>query len=177
MIQISDSERRRAFTIWLRTGRLPNLQDAEGVEVKFNPWHDPRNGRFTFAPGGVSAPSRRRSVGFGATTIGQPGQAGNSRDPLSVGSGVPVPVLNRARRPVRPGSPMGRGPNSRAFEDPMTLEQAFPGLRNSPGGAIIAVADDMLGLSGPANEMTAELLQDQVRQLTAQIKAIDPKWH
>jgi len=59
----------------------------------------------------------------------------------------------------------------------MTLEQAFPGLQNSPAGAIIAVADDILGLSGPANEIKAELLQDQVRQLTAQIKTIDPKWH
>ncbi len=52
MIHISDSERRRAFTLWLRTGRLPSLHDADGVEVKFNPWHDPENGRFTFVGGG-----------------------------------------------------------------------------------------------------------------------------
>ncbi|OYY73072.1 hypothetical protein [Sphingomonas sp. 28-63-12] len=177
MIQISDNERRRAFSVWLRTGRLPNLRDTDGVAVKFNPWHDPRNGRFTFAPGGVSSSSHKRIGGFGATTIGQPGQGSKPRDPSSVGTGGPAPVANMARRPVRPGPPMGRGPNSRAFEDPMTLEQAFPGLRNSPGGAIIAVADDILGLSGPANELTAELLQYQVRQLSAQIKAIDPKWH
>lgn len=175
MIQISDCERRRAFSIWLRTGRLPSSSD--GVEVKFNPWHDPRNGRFTFAPGGASVPSGRRSGGFGGTGIGQPGQGSKTRDPLSVGTSVSAPVANQARPPVRPGPPMGRGPNSRAFEDPMTLEQAFPGLRNSPGGAIIAVADNMLGLSGPANEMTAEFLQDQVRQLSAQIKALDSNWH
>lgn len=37
-----------AFEIYLRTGcRLP-----AGVEVKFNPWHDPENGRFTFASSG-----------------------------------------------------------------------------------------------------------------------------
>lgn len=52
MNQASKSERRRAFTFWLRTGRLPNLQDTDGVEVKFNPWHDPDNGRFTFVGGG-----------------------------------------------------------------------------------------------------------------------------
>ena len=59
----------------------------------------------------------------------------------------------------------------------MTLEQSFPGLRNSPGGAVIAVADNLFDLTGPANAMTAEVLQNQARQLSAQIKAIDPRWH
>lgn len=44
-----DVARRRAFLVWLRTGRLPCEADADGVEFKFNPWHDPENGRFTFA--------------------------------------------------------------------------------------------------------------------------------
>lgn len=44
-----DVARRRAFSVWLRTGRLPREADADGVELKFNPWHDPENGRFTFA--------------------------------------------------------------------------------------------------------------------------------
>lgn len=39
-----------AFSHYLRTGRWPT------VEVKFNPYHDPRNGRFTFAPGGPKLP-------------------------------------------------------------------------------------------------------------------------
>lgn len=52
MIQISDSERRRAFTIWLRTGRLPQISTTNGIERKFNPWHDPLDGRFTFAGSG-----------------------------------------------------------------------------------------------------------------------------
>ncbi len=72
---------------------------------------------------------------------------------------------------------MGSGNNSRAFEIPMTLEQAFPGLRNAPGGAIFAVADTLFDFTGPANDFTAQFLQDQSRQLTAQIKALDPKWH
>lgn len=72
---------------------------------------------------------------------------------------------------------MGRGSNSRAFEDPMTLEQSFPGLRDSPGGAIVAVADNLFDLTGPANRSQVEFLQDQSRQLTAQIEALDPKWH
>jgi hypothetical protein len=52
MIQISDSERRRAFSIWLRTGRLAGVTVTDGVELKFNPWHDPADGRFTFAGSG-----------------------------------------------------------------------------------------------------------------------------
>ena len=59
----------------------------------------------------------------------------------------------------------------------MTLEQSFPGLRNSPGGAVVAVADGLFDLTGPANAMTAEVLDNQARQLSAQIKAIDPAWH
>jgi hypothetical protein len=45
----STSAERRAFEHYLRTGRrLP----SPAPERKFNPYHDPRNGRFTFAPGG-----------------------------------------------------------------------------------------------------------------------------
>lgn len=36
------------FELYLRTG----LRARPGVELKFNPWHDPLDGRFTFAPGG-----------------------------------------------------------------------------------------------------------------------------
>lgn len=41
--------RRRAFSLWLRTGRLPAWLKPANAEVKFNPWHDPDDGRFTFA--------------------------------------------------------------------------------------------------------------------------------
>lgn len=41
--------RRRAFSLWLRTGRLPPSAKPTNAEVKFNPWHDPNDGRFTFA--------------------------------------------------------------------------------------------------------------------------------
>lgn len=34
-----------AFSLYLRTGRRVA---PSGVEVKFNPWHDEENGRFTF---------------------------------------------------------------------------------------------------------------------------------
>ena len=51
---VSPAERRRLFSIWIRTGRIPTRRD-DGVELKFNPWHDPRDGRFTSGPGGEAA--------------------------------------------------------------------------------------------------------------------------
>ena len=47
------SAERLAFDVYLRTGK----RLARPPERKFNPYHDPRNGQFTFAPGGP------RSVG------------------------------------------------------------------------------------------------------------------
>ena len=41
--------RRRAFSFWLRTGRLPLWARTGSTERKYNPWHDPDDGRFTFA--------------------------------------------------------------------------------------------------------------------------------
>lgn len=38
-----------AFSIYLRTGKRTS---PSPVEFKFNPYHDPQDGRFTFAPGG-----------------------------------------------------------------------------------------------------------------------------
>lgn len=49
MIEVSEEDWRRAFPIWLRTGRLPSRSKSDGIECKFNPWHDPEDGRFTFA--------------------------------------------------------------------------------------------------------------------------------
>lgn len=49
MNEMDEAARRRAFSVWLRVGRLPSAHAADGVEFKFNPWHDPENGRFTFA--------------------------------------------------------------------------------------------------------------------------------
>lgn len=135
-------------------GLLPRVRAADGTELKFNPYHDPHNGQFTFGPGGVGAgpsePLHRATRRIGQTA--------------SLAASGPEPEV-------------GRGSNSRAFQDPMTLEQSFPGLRNSPGGAIVAVADNVLDLTGPADAMTIEVLHNQSKQLMSQIKAIDPTWH
>lgn len=52
MIRTSNHKQQSAFSQWLRTGRLPPVPNAGGIELKFNPWHDPDDGRFTFAGSG-----------------------------------------------------------------------------------------------------------------------------
>lgn len=68
------SPARRAFLHYLRTGqRLSEYHfvDREEFELKFNPYHDPHNGQFTFAPGGpkslshVIVSSRRSHAAVG----------------------------------------------------------------------------------------------------------------
>lgn len=46
----------RGFAHWLRIGIVPPEPDEPaGTELKFNPYHDPANGRFTTANGGGTA--------------------------------------------------------------------------------------------------------------------------
>jgi hypothetical protein len=58
--------RQSAFEIYLRTGLLPD-GCSEPVEVKFNPWHDSKNGRFTFAGQGNSSGGGTQSNGSAST--------------------------------------------------------------------------------------------------------------
>lgn len=166
------------FGHWLRTGRWPR---AAPVEHKFNPYHDPRNGQFTFAPGGVrsldeilvmrrqDAPERDAGDARGDGT-GRPGGGRRIDAVLRPEGGRPAPIL------IQRGPRMGRGGNSRAFEDPMTLEQVFPGLRDQPAGAIIGLVDNVFDLTGPANRLTAEMSAARVNQLIAQVQGIDFKF-
>lgn len=52
MTQASNGKQQSAFSRWLRTGRLPSAQASDRVELKFNPWHDREDGRFTFSGAG-----------------------------------------------------------------------------------------------------------------------------
>ena len=49
------------FSHWLRTGRLIWLDPLGAREVKFNPSHDPKDGRFTFGEGGSTSNEAKRS--------------------------------------------------------------------------------------------------------------------
>ncbi len=77
MIPITENKRRRAFSIWLRTGRLPSVAIADDVELKFNPWHDPADGQFTFAGSGRNY---GQSGGGGFRSSGGSGAGASSRE-------------------------------------------------------------------------------------------------
>lgn len=176
-MDVSPQVKRQAYSHWLRTGRWPVARGPDGIELKFNPYHDPRNGRFTFAPGGAGGGRDANYVRPGPRQISDPntggGEAGQAILPDSV---KPAPA-NQIRPPAGPGRSVGRGSNSRAFEDPMTLEQAFPGLEGSARGAILTAADHIFDLTGPASEAQIAVLNNWSREIIAQIKSIDPSWH
>lgn len=156
------SGHRLAFEIYLRTGRRPDLATpTRGLERKFNPYHDPDNGQFTFAPGGARSGTSRRSPREGTvqSTRASPAQ----------------PRLTLANYRPNPRARIG-GNQRRPSYDPMTLEQTFPGLRNAPGGAIIALADNALDITGPSRRLTTELADAEVRSLIAQIRQVDPNF-
>lgn len=111
----------RTWSLWLRTGRwLPEQIADPRLEVKFNPYHDPRNGQFTFAPGGRAdrqtpkrrdeAPRRHGRGGFGGSGGGNFGGGGASASWDAERSGPaskPAPSVEARTRPTLVGVPAG----------------------------------------------------------------------
>ncbi|WP_443969812.1 hypothetical protein [Sphingobium sp. CR28] len=58
----------------------------------------------------------------------------------------------------------------------MTLEQVFPGLQGKPSGAIIALADSFLDITGPSRALTSELTSDWTGRLIDEITALNPAY-
>lgn len=177
------SAERLAFEHFLRTGR--RLIRTEAPERKFNPYHDPRNGQFTFAPGGpnsVADPifSDRRGL-----WQPKPASSPKSADDPANRQSTPEDLLERLRpdnaQPSRfqlatrggRGPRRGRGQGGGRRTDPSLLEQIFPGLRDSPAGAIIRMADGALELTSAAEAATQEIHRARVRSLVADIQSID----
>lgn len=195
-MNISPSEGRRAFSVWLRTGRLPAAESVDGVELKFNPYHDPRDGRFTFAPGGPRLPSHgtRGDRGSAAASRRSPSPTafasflrGKSPSDSFNRNDSPNDLLNDGvfrpsgtellQRTAARGGPPRMGGNMEAFYDPMTLEEVFPGLRQSSAGSILSLADNVLDFTGPKRELTTDLSLRYSKKLIDEIKAVDPSYH
>jgi hypothetical protein len=100
---------RMAFVHYLRTGwRLPaaffatDANEDEAVSTKFNPWHDPDDGRFTFGPGGPASlgpakgPLRANPAGRPVTP--KPKTPPPTRAPIIQG-----PLQTHARQPGQAG--------------------------------------------------------------------------
>lgn len=191
---VSTQEQRQAFSYWLRTGRLPPAKAQDGRELKFNPYHDPSNGQFTFAPGGSRSSGSTGDPPRGAATRGSlstlkrstvldhepaPGSATlQDQQPQRTDAVYrPDADTGRIERIAFPRNPRAaRGGNSRAFQDPLTLAQTFPGLQDQPAGAIVALADDIFDFGGPARELTADLTRTWSNTMIEQIKALDPNY-
>jgi hypothetical protein len=110
-----------AFEIFLRSGR----RVAEPPETKFNPWHDPEDGRFTFAGQGRNFPGSARSQANGQNrTFGGRrgsfggGGASGSWEPSS----PPRPTATRGRG----GSAGGGGASGSWTQQPVQRPDAAP---------------------------------------------------
>lgn len=185
---VTSIDQRRNFSVWLRTGRRPT-RTADGIELKFNPYHDPRNGQFTWGPGGAASSERsvsaRRRAALASRQLSQ-GEWRNASFDQSAEAKDQAAIIDAVYRPGRDDGALqqtqfepSREPlrsNSRAFEDPMTLEQTFPGLRDAPGGAVISLLDNVFGFTAPANEWMSAVTKDRSKLLIDQISSIDPKW-
>lgn len=170
-----------AFSFYLRTGRR---RREDGMERKYNHWHDPDDGRFTFVGQGRYFSGRantqdqasiRRPFGREISNgkFGSRSREGERADPSRLNGSAPIKLAQISRNPrVRM-----RGNGGPPLHDPRTLQQVFPGLGNAPGGAIIAVADNLLDLTGPSRRQTSELSEGYANRLVREIQAIDPTFH
>ncbi|MET0241463.1 MAG: hypothetical protein ABW184_16345 [Sphingobium sp.] len=191
---LQKSSERRAFEHFLRTGRRPpdNIP-AKQIERKFNPYHDPRNGQFTFAPGGPRSPSRiiiasrdgvRRIVrGFPKPDAGLLHTSAANGDELGTAAVRNAPFLPTENPPglqtanYRPNDRVRIGNNGGPpINDPLTLVRVFPGINSSPGGSILAVADSLLDLTGPSTRLTTAMAEGHINYLIARIRAVDPNY-
>lgn len=183
------SAERLEFEIFLRTGR--RSVRSEKSERKFNPYHDPRNGQFTFAPGGPKSitdpifsdrrnlwnPAQGRATAPPKPFTSSPAVASSERESTRT-------TISDAREAAQQLNQFR--PNSRAriggnggppLNDPLTITQAIPALQNSPAGSIVAVPAELFGLTGPARDTTRALHEGVVGRLIRQIEAIDPNYH
>ena len=86
-------DRPSKFELFLRTGRL--TAPISSVEIKFNPWHDPDDGRFAFAGRGRHFPGgRQRRVEAGFQGGGGNGGGGGASGSWSQARQVP-PAYSR----------------------------------------------------------------------------------
>jgi hypothetical protein len=177
-----------AFDFYLRTGR--SLPSAAKLETKFNPWHDPDDGRFTFAGqgrrfGGTVGKSRHTARGrfgsrggsFGGGGAGgswdeeppQPSKRGN-QDGSGGGGGATgswsSPVGNRRRKSGSQVSKPSAAGSTSAPERP-------------PGGARLTIRKNgyvfLLDAHARTRRVSGEIrLQTELRSRGAQSGAGKP---
>ncbi len=128
MTQAAGGRQQSEFVRWMRTGRSAGASPPEAIELKFNPWHDPANGRFTFARAGG-------------------GSRGSAAERGTAGTGA---VRQPAHRP-RPATPLPDGapgprPSKRLPPNVATGARPAPAILKRPGGAGRPAADFARGV-------------------------------
>jgi hypothetical protein len=85
MIETSGGKKSSSFSCWLRTGKLPPALSPDGLEFKFNPWHDPVDGRFTFTGAGqrYAANGTNTTDGASGRVSARSGRAPNMQDHIN----------------------------------------------------------------------------------------------
>ena len=151
MVQTSGSSERDAFSRWLRTGKVPWVL---GLELKFNPWHDPADSRFTFAGAG-----RRYGAGGVDAAGGE-----NSRTSSSTGSVSGLGKRSKSHTATlamtqtpRAGAPTGEDP--RPALHPKRIERRRPGNEPNPLNEFVGgVGEGLYDVGkGTADEVHAAL--------------------
>ena len=88
---------------------------------------------------------------------------------------APIPTGNS--EDADEGFRQGIGGNEPPWDDLMTLEGVFPGLKEHPGIAVpLAPVDAFLGVSSLANEANLQATEAACRHVVGQIRAVDPTW-
>lgn len=147
-------KRRSAFELYVRTGRWV----AEPVETKFNPWHDPDDGRFTFAgQGGYFGNGAPRSEGGTRRIATRSGSnahviAGSSMrspatqavtPPIRAQKPKPAPIPHLGARAKR--SPSGKLRTSSASQTTRSVPAGTADQRSEAGstGSLISTASNL----------------------------------
>jgi hypothetical protein len=98
---------RSQFEFYLRTGRRIEAEARLQPSFKFNPWHDPDDGRFTFRNGGrYYGPGGNDYSGSGGGGSGGGGASGSWEEPERRTRPAATPPVRREAKPptatVRP---------------------------------------------------------------------------
>jgi hypothetical protein len=133
MIETSRNKQSSTFSWRLRTGTLPPVLSPDGLELKFNPWHDPADGRFTFAgtgrrygAGGADAASganSRTSANAGRVPALGAHNKSKAATPPTAGTFRAGPPPKADQKPVKHGSPTVQ---SRRIETRRPVDQPNP---------------------------------------------------
>ena len=128
MIETSGGKQSSAFSWWLRTGKVPAALSPDGLELKFNPWHDSTDGRFTFAGSGQNY-GKSGSGGFRDGRGGSGGGGGaSSHEAWPRGSGS----AGNRQGPRPASTPKEKAPPARASSPKTSVQR--PTSQNGWGG-------------------------------------------